>query len=126
MNFEANGRLMTASHQAPSGNEIRYRLEYRVSEVAVEIVASALGSAAPLRLVLPMVARNDEAVAQPDAKTVRIAKNAGAIVVRTDAEGVFDAVPRERTFNLVPGFECAPVVVALAPGKETRVRIEAV
>jgi len=43
---------------------------------------------------------------------VRIAKKTGAIVVRTDAASGFEAVAKERTFNLVPGFECAAVVVA--------------
>ena len=30
------------------------------------------------------------------------------MVIRTDAAQGFEAVPKERTFNLVPGFECVP------------------
>ena len=36
----------------------------------------------------------------------------------------FEAVPVERTFNLVPGFECVALEVAMEVGKDVRVRLE--
>jgi len=36
----------------------------------------------------------------------------------------FEAIPAERTFNLVPGFECVPLVVTLKPGVKVAVRLE--
>jgi hypothetical protein len=47
----------------------------------------------------------------------------GTLTVSTDAAAGFEAVPNERTFNLVPGFEAIPLVVLLEPGRDTRVRI---
>jgi hypothetical protein len=35
----------------------------------------------------------------------------------------FEVVPKERTFNLVPGFEAIPLSVVLEVGRDTRVRI---
>jgi hypothetical protein len=122
--FEARGRLLTAGHKPAAGGEVQYRLKYTVSAGGVEIVARADGAARPLRFILPVISRSDEVVAQPDATTVRIAKAKGALVVRTDAAQGFEAVPKERTFNLVPGFECAVIAVAMETGKEVRIQIE--
>ncbi len=58
-----------------------------------------------------------------DAQTIRITKPSGVLVVRTDHPAGFDAVPKERTFNLVPGFECVPLTVSMFPGKGIRIRI---
>jgi hypothetical protein len=126
--FDAEGAMLTASHQRPTGDEAKYRLTYRLREEAVEISASASGvgsASAPVRLIVPIVARRDEAVTVVDAGTVRIAKQAGGLEVRAEGAEGFDAVPKERTFNLVPGFECVPLAVKIQPGREVRVRIVA-
>ena len=47
------------------------------------------------------------------------------LTVHTDAAAGFGTVPKERTFNLVPGFEAIPLSVVMQPGQEVRVRIEA-
>jgi hypothetical protein len=120
--FEARGRLQTASHKPVPGAGVTYRLRYTVSADGVEIAAQAYGAAGPVRFILPVIARSDEAVTQPDAKTVRIAKAKGTLVVTSDA--AFDAVPEERVFNLVPGFECLALMVELEAGKDTLVRME--
>lgn len=126
--FEARGRLLTSKHLAPKV-EVGYRLVYRITDSGVEIVASATGDSigsAPMRLILPVVSREGEAIAQPDPKTVRIAKMGGYVVLTTDAADGFEAVPTVRTFNLVPGFECVALAVAMRPGREVRVRIQGV
>jgi hypothetical protein len=123
--FDAQGRLLTTTRQGLEGGEVRYRLAYRMSEAGVELVASASGSsAAPLRLIVPVIARAGERVEQATPQTVRIARAGGTLTVHTDAAGGFEAVPKERTFNLVPGFEAVPLSIVLQPGKEVRVRLE--
>jgi hypothetical protein len=123
--FEARGRLLTASHKPVAGGELRYSLKYMMSAGGVEIVARVDGAnvAAPVRFVLPVISRSGETVVQPDAGTVRIAKAKGTLVVKTDA--AFEALATERTFNLVPGFECLALEVGMEPGKEVRIKIEA-
>jgi hypothetical protein len=91
----------------------------------VEIVASATDSSPAARFILPVVSRAGEVVEQPDAQTIRITKPMGSLVVRTDAAQGFETGPKERTFNLVPGFECLALAVTLPPGQEVRLQLEA-
>jgi len=124
--FEARGQLLTASRKAPASGDIEYHLTHTISETAVQLTASFSGSSpAPLRFILPVIARADEHVERPDAQTVRITKLHGALTLRTDAPAGFEPIPAERTFNLVPGFEAIPLEIALGAGKEVRVRLEA-
>jgi hypothetical protein len=123
--FEARGRLLTASRQAPAGGDVGYRLTYTLSDKTVEMTASATGAApAPVRFIVPVIARATERVERLDAQTVRITKQNGILTVSTDAPGGFEAIPEERTFNLVPGFEAAPLEVVLLLEKEVRFRLQ--
>lgn len=124
--FDARGRLLTASRKAPASGDIGYHLTHTIGETAVELTASASGSSpAPLRFVLPVIARVEERIERPDAQTVRVIRPHGILTLHTDAPLGFEAIPAERTFNLVPGFEAVPLAIALDLGKEVHVRLEA-
>jgi hypothetical protein len=127
--FHAEGRLMTASRRTVPGGDLRYRMVYRISETTLEIAGSVSGpgaGSAHLRLIVPVIARNGESAEAVDARRVRIAKPMGALISSTDATGGFDsAAMKEKTFNLVPGFEAVPLIVAMEPGKEVRVELRA-
>ncbi len=123
--FDASGRLLSVDDH-PMPGDGRYHLIYRLTGDSVEIVASATfsGSApAPLRFILPVVSRSGEAIDQHDAKTIVIVKRTGRLIIRTNASRGFETVPTERTFNLVPGFECVPVELILQPGQEISIRL---
>jgi hypothetical protein len=122
--FDARGRLLTAAHQPVPGGEVHYHLAYRLTGATVEITAGAdAAGPAPLQFLLPVISQHEEKLETIDARTVRIVKPKGALVVRTDAPQGFEALPKERTFNLVPGFECVPLAVTLQPGREVRVEL---
>ena len=122
--FEAKGRMLTTGLKAPSGGDVLYHLTYKIGANGVELTASASGViAAPLRFIVPVIARADESFSQPDARTVRISKSKGRLTVETDATEGFEEVPQARTFNLVPGFEAIPLSIVLQAGKEVRVKI---
>jgi hypothetical protein len=125
--LEARGRLLTATHKPVAGGEVRYSLKYAVSASGVEIVArtDGAGTVAPMRFILPVISRSDETVVLADAKTVVFAKAKAPLSVRTDSSRGFEALPKERTFNLVPGFECLALEVAMDLGKDVTIRIEA-
>jgi hypothetical protein len=124
--FDAQGRMLTASRKRDSSGEIFYHMIYRLSETSVEIVASAGGQpSAPAKLIVPVIAREGERVEQIDAQTVRVIKAKGALTVTTDAPSGFDASFKEKTFNLVPGFEAFPFTVALAAEEPARIRLQA-
>jgi hypothetical protein len=124
--FGARGRLLTPARKAPKTGDIAYHLGYTLTQESVELTAGASGSApAPLRFILPLLARAADPLTQPDPQTVRITRHAGSLTVRADAPARFEPVPAQRTFNLVPGFEAVPLVIALDSGTDIRVHLEA-
>jgi hypothetical protein len=124
--FDVRGRLLTAAHQPMPDGNAHYHLIYRLTESAVEIIASAdTPSQTPLQFILPVISRSNEALAQPDPKTIQITKPNGTLTIRTDASQGFETIPKERTFNLVPGFECVPLTITMHPGEEIQIHLEA-
>ena len=127
--FEAHGRMLSSAHEPLAGEGMTYRLSYRFAPSGVEIAAkadSAIGEGltAPLRFILPVISRSGEVVERLDDRTIRIHKSTGVVEVRTDHQLGFNPIPEERTFNLVPGFECVPLSVSMESGKEIRIRLE--
>ncbi|MGA8163250.1 MAG: hypothetical protein WA374_06245 [Acidobacteriaceae bacterium] len=123
--FEAKGRLLSASRESLPGGDVGYALRYRFDSSDVEITASVAKSApSGARFILPVIARAAEIVEQPGVSVVRITKPAGQLVIRTSG-AAFEAILAIRSFNLVPGFECVPLVVPVEPGQEMSLRIEA-
>jgi hypothetical protein len=113
--FEATGHLQTRTHTEVSA---AYRLTYTLSPTAVEITAS---SDTPAPFILPVISRATEAI-ETTPNSIRITKPAGRLVIHTDA--AFAPIPSERTFNLVPGFECIPLTIPMQPGATTHIRLE--
>ncbi|MGB7265571.1 MAG: hypothetical protein WBC92_08660 [Terracidiphilus sp.] len=126
--FDAQGRMLTASRKPVPAGEILYHLVYRLSEAGMEIEASTSGevsSAGTLRLIVPVIAQGADRAEQVDTQTIRVVKTKGTATVHTDAGAGFDAAFKEKTFNLVPGFEAFPLMVTMTPGKEVRIRLQA-
>lgn len=123
--LEAHGRLLTASRESRTRGDVRYTLRYCLDVSSVEITASVDESApSGARFILPVIARAADAVQQTSASSVRVMKPAGQIVIRTSGPA-FESIPTIRSFSLVPGFECVPLVVSMHPGQEITLRIEA-
>jgi hypothetical protein len=124
--FDARGRLLSASRVPLPGAGATYHMTYRIAETAVEITASASGaeSSARLQFVLPVVSRSDEAVDHSQPGSIRITKPKGTLTVETDAPQGFEALPAERTFNLVPGLECLPIIVPMRPDVVIHIRLQ--
>ena len=124
--FEARGRLLSSTHKPLPEGEVRYQLTYRLTNSAAEILATATGATKnPIVLIVPVVSRSTETVAQKSG-AIKVTKPGGIVNVTINAKQDFATLPEERTFNLVPGFECVPLSVTLQPGEEVRVRIEAI
>ncbi len=124
--FTALGRLLTAAHQPMPEVAMHYRIDYNLTPGGVEIAASAEAPAqTPLAFILPVIARQDEAVERVDAHTIRIAKPSGTLTITTDHIAGFNPIPQQRTFNLVPGFECVPLTVSMSPGEAIRIWLRA-
>jgi hypothetical protein len=124
--IESRGKLLTASHRPPTTGEARYHLTYSLTQSAVEIRAT---SEAPpetaLRFILPVISSSTESITQPDPKTIQIKKPTGTLTIRIASHQPSEAIPTERTFNLVPGFEAIPITIPMQPNQEITIRIEA-
>jgi hypothetical protein len=68
---------------------------------------------------------SDSATERSDPKIIQVFKPSGSPIVRTTAAQGFETLPAERTFNLVPGFECIPVMLRMQPGKEIHISLDA-
>lgn len=120
---EAQGRLLTTSRQSPREGDVHYSFRYHFEVSGVEITAVLEKSAlAEARLILPVIARTTDTVEQPSASTIMITKPGGQLLIQT-ATG-FQPIPPMRSFNLVPGFECVPLLVPIQSDREVTVRIE--
>jgi len=117
--FDVHGRFSTAAHKRLAS---AYRLAYYFTAQNVVIAAGPfVPNTDYLRLIVPVISQHDEQLEHIDAQTIRISKKGGKLLVHTDAPGGFDTLSHERTFNLVPGFECLPLAVTPEPGKWLRV-----
>ncbi|MGD0444381.1 MAG: hypothetical protein ABSA39_10635 [Edaphobacter sp.] len=126
ISVDVRGRLLTASHQPPSIGEARYYLNYGLTQSTVVITASVdTASQSPLRFVLPVISSSTEQITQPNPKTIRITKPKGTFTISTTAPQGFAPIPKERTFNLVPGFEAIPLIIPMQPGQQIQIHIEA-
>jgi hypothetical protein len=56
---------------------------------------------------------------------VRIVRAEGTITIRTDSAAGFELSSKEKTFNLVPGFEAFPISVVLPAEKAVRIQLRA-
>ena len=124
--FETRGRLLSSTHKSVPEGETLYHLTYRFTSAAIEIAATASASMqpkAPIKLIVPVISSSSEELEQTDMQSIRIKKVAGVLWVTTDDKQGFSPLPKERAFNLVPGFECVPIAIRMRLGVETRIRI---
>jgi hypothetical protein len=123
--FDARGRLLTASHQPAPRGEAHYHLIYSLTQSTLEIKATAdAPPKIPLNFILPVISKSTETVTQPDAKTIHITKPNGTLTIRTNASQGFEPIPKERTFNLIPGFEAIPLAITMQPGQQIQIHLE--
>ncbi|MEI9981425.1 MAG: hypothetical protein WDN23_20995 [Edaphobacter sp.] len=123
---DAKGHLLTASHHTPAIGEARYHLIYNLTQSTVEIRATAEAPPqTPLHFILPVISSSTETITQPDPKTIQIKKPNGTLTIRIIADQAPEPLPKERTFNLVPGFEAIPLTIPMQPGQEITIRIDA-
>jgi hypothetical protein len=120
--FDVHGRLLPPTNPHAAGG-IMLRLGYKFTTESVEISATPVAAESEsLHLIIPVISNHDEVVERIDPKTIRISKAKGNLIIRTNARDGFDNRSAERTFNLVPGFECLPLTVK--PQREQWVSVQ--
>jgi hypothetical protein len=129
VSFEARGRLMSNSRKPMEGEgQLLYEVRWMVDKAGVELRARAIGqmpASAVLHFIVPVIARQNEQIEQASSQIVRISKSKGNLIIAIDGANHFEPIRSERVFNLVPGFEAVPLTIAILPGKQVGIRIEA-
>jgi hypothetical protein len=119
----ARGRLLTPEGRA-SEPGARYALDYELTPSGLVLTATVLGlgPGQAARLIAPIIARRDEATAQPNARSFVIDRGTGRILAKS-ADHDFEPLVVPRIFNLVPGFQAAPLTIALTDGQTARLEV---
>jgi hypothetical protein len=120
--FDASGRLLTAAHVDPASGSATYSVQITLRPDALQLEAR---STADARLVVPIVCMQSEPVERFGPRQVRVHRERGRLVLESAADTEFAPVPEARVFNLVPGFQCAPIVLPLAPGRTASLSLRA-
>ena len=118
----AHGRLLTPEGRGP---DVFYELTYELTPdgLTLSAVVTGLKAGQVARLVVPVIAHGDETVERPGARDVVVSRPGGKIRVQSlDLD--LEPAPLPRIFNLVPGFQAAPVSAVLTDGV-ARLRISA-
>ena len=122
--FESLGALVDVDGNAPPQGPVRVATEYRLTEeglvMRVELLSSVAGA---VRVVLPFIARSDEACGM-DGAGFRLQR--GGLMLRCEADAplrVGGGNTSGRIFCFTPGFEVIPVVAPLTAGKSLEIRI---
>lgn len=121
----ARGRLLTPEGR-PSEPAARYVLDYELTPSGLVLTATVLGLGPDhtARLIAPVIARRDEATAQLGPRGFAVSRKAGRIEARS-VDHDFEPLVVPRVFNLVPGFQAAPLTIALTDGQAARLEVSA-
>ena len=104
--FLIQTRLLANVLEKPPADAPKCKLEYHFTADGVKIQAQYTG---PYRLMLPLMALQAERAAQPDARTVTIARAGGTVRVESQTPLAVEGGLEKRNFNPIPGFEALPV-----------------
>ena len=119
--FHARGKFQTSKHGLSPAT---YDLSYTLTPTAVEITAAfSSPSETNASFILPIISRSTEHTDTSTPNMLRVTKPTGTLLIHTDAP--FTPLPSDRTFNLVPGFECIPLTIPMRPNVPVHIRIEA-
>ena len=120
--FDAAGRLLTTGRADPPGGPAHYTLRVGLDAGAVRLEAGCDRAA---RLVLPLVCSGLERAERVSPRVVEVRRAGGRVAVRCEPPAELEPLAAGRVFNLVPGFQCAPVVVSVPAGGHVSVSIRA-
>jgi hypothetical protein len=104
--------------------EVRWMFDKEAAELRARVIG-LLPATAVLQFIVPVIARQNEQIEQPSSQVVRISKSKGTLIVTIDGSNAFQPIRSERAFDLVPGFEAVPLTIAILPGRDVGMRIEA-
>ena len=110
--------LLSAGQETPAQGPCRFEIIYALTHEKVTISARPLGQLeSGWLLVVPVIAKSDEAAKQVTPTRWEVTKPAGRLLVTSPS--TIERIPsrRERVFNLVPGLEALPLHISTSGSK---------
>ncbi len=102
-------------NQAPGGAaawKLRYQFNRDKATISVAPTTQGKGKG-PAALVVPIISPSGEEVRHVSENRIEIDKPQGTVVIESDNPLSIKASEKERVFNMVPGAEAVPIVIAL-------------
>jgi hypothetical protein len=123
--YEANVKLKNEVKEVVSETASDFELKYTCSVEKVEITATANQAIkVPTAFVLPIVSPTGEKINQVSEHEITIEKPNGNVKVTSNCVIKIKDMPKSRTFNMVPGVEAVPLIIAFEEGNQVKISIE--
>ncbi len=112
LRFRVETQLLSAEQKTPPVGPCRFEIIYTLAKEKVTVSARGMNPlTSDWSLVIPVIAKSDEATRQVAPNRWEITKPAGRLLVAADTDMVRIPSRRDRVFNLVPGLEALSLQV---------------
>lgn len=113
--FDVSTNLQDEDRNKITNVPSQYELSYQFEDGRVTVSATCAEKEVKpsATLVLPVVSPTGEKVTQVSETRIEIIKPEGTVVVESNAAMTIKQTPKGRVFNMVPGAEAVPIMVAL-------------
>mgnify|MGYP000141069819 CR=1 FL=1 len=109
--YTANVQLKNEDRTIVSETASNFELGYRCSKDMLRIMAkTGEAIAEPTAFVLPIISPTGEKVGRPSPTEITIQKPEGLVSISANVPLKIKEMPKERTFNMVPGLEAVPIM----------------
>lgn len=128
--FSVAASLLARDQSPPPSGPVKCSLGYVLEGGSFAIRGSvdhADPSAVKAAMVVPIVSAADEKIRWISVRKLEIEKPGGTVVIEADAPLRVLKTPRDRIFNMVPGFEAIPLaadfITGMPPSVEIRIKV---
>lgn len=114
--FNAKVRLVDENQAPPNDQPLTFEISYLIQQEQVSIHCKSTSSNPTnqaIRLVLPIVSPTGEVFNQATPSTLDLQKTNGTVKVEANVPIQIKEMEKERIFNMVPGMEVLPLILAL-------------
>ena len=119
INLVANVKLKNEAREVVKGTASDFEISYSCTAERMRISAGAHGKITEkTAVILPVISPSGEQVNQPDAGEITIEKPGGKVRIKASVPLEIRDMPRDRTFNMVPGMEAIPIIASFREGEQ--------
>lgn len=112
--IKAEVQLLDENQRSPTTGELRHKIDYTIDERGFTFsIEGGVEAPGAVRLVLPLVSAATDKVKRINESTIHVVKPEGTVIVKATGLLQLEEMKRERVFNMVPGVQALPLVLAV-------------